>query len=200
MAKPTLITRFGPSPSLPSEVAIKSYVDGLTGPVNFTDLIGTIALAQIANLLITPVKINQDGATDGQVLTWSTANGQWEPQAGGGGVSGDLDFLSIKEAAGDLLHAEGTRTGAGTITSIVPANGKTFFLAGWTANSETITGGDQVELQIDSVVIEGQFYAAHDNPYAKAMSLVGDGAKIVRLEIAGGTGRNGFLEGWVVDT
>ena len=38
---------------------------------------------------IDPKQIAQDGANDGDVMTYSTTNGQWEPQAGGGG-SGDV--------------------------------------------------------------------------------------------------------------
>ncbi len=52
---------------------------------------------------ITAVKFHQNGATDGQALVWSNANGQWEPGAGGGGGSmSDLVDDTSPQLGGDL--------------------------------------------------------------------------------------------------
>lgn len=53
---------------------------------------------------ITAVKFHQNGATDGQALVWSNANGQWEPGAGGGGGGGMSDLVddTSPQLGGDL--------------------------------------------------------------------------------------------------
>lgn len=52
-----ITTRYGRTPIVDEELANKAYVDAVALAVNFTDLIGTIALAQIPDVLITDAKI-----------------------------------------------------------------------------------------------------------------------------------------------
>jgi len=51
-----------------------------SGASSFAELTGQIENSQIPDDEVTLIKINRDGATDGQVLTWSDANSQYEPQ------------------------------------------------------------------------------------------------------------------------
>ena len=51
---------------------------------------------------ITAVKLHQSGATDGQAMVWSNANGKWQPGAGGGGGLSDLVDDTTPQLGGDL--------------------------------------------------------------------------------------------------
>lgn len=119
-------------------------------------------------------------------------------KASGGGL-GDLEFLSIKEKAGDLLHAEASG-GAGALVSIIPASGKTFFVADWMLSNSIATNADTCELQLNAVIIETKHNAPMVTSAAKGMSLVGDGALIARLFGVGGNVKQVFLEGWIETT
>lgn len=183
--------------------------------LNAAKLTGNLALARIANLLITPAKINQDGAVDGQVLTWNNGLGRWEPQAGGGGGGlGDLEFLRDKRLAGDLILARGFVEGAGplNIVSIIPAAGKTFFIASsnmFMNNNSVAVGPMKVELKNDVSLVEtvkvnlATDESVVNKPIIKSDALVGDGVKFYtmdKLSGANGLEVDGTIEGWIQTT
>jgi len=49
---------------------------------------------------VSPYDLDQEGATDGQVLAWSTANSRYEPITGGGGGGADVDAVHYNAADG----------------------------------------------------------------------------------------------------
>ena len=61
-----------------------------------------VKLDSIPDGEITAVKLHQSGATDGQAMVWSNANGQWQPGAGGGGGMADLVDDTSPQLGGDL--------------------------------------------------------------------------------------------------
>lgn len=94
----------------------------------FSDLTGVIALTQISNLLITLNKLNQDGATDEQVMAWSDSSGKWIPSTAGGGSLGDLEFIQTKVLSSDYFQVSGSINAVtNTIEYVVP-NNKTAFM------------------------------------------------------------------------
>jgi len=61
-----------------------------------------VKLNSIPDGEITAVKLHQSGATDGQAMVWSNANGQWQPGAGGGGGMSDIVDDTSPQLGGDL--------------------------------------------------------------------------------------------------
>ena len=61
-----------------------------------------VKLDSIPDGEITAVKLHQSGATDGQAMVWSNANGQWQPGAGGGGGMSDIVDDTSPQLGGDL--------------------------------------------------------------------------------------------------
>ena len=70
----------------------------------------------------------------------------------------DIEFMSVKQFEGKLKKAEGSATGTGTIVSITPATGKTFYLAG--AHVQQVATGAvaayswHAELKNDTTVVD----------------------------------------------
>lgn len=131
----------------------------------------------------------------------------------------DIEFMSIKKFDGKFVDSEGSLTGIGTLTSITPASGKTFYLAEAKVETEAtgavITVAMRAEVQNDGVVVDelyrnftgsgagaggslGQEYSA-----AQGESLDGDGVKVFRIEFVHDTSVNlahGYLKGYLEDT
>ena len=75
-----------------------------------------VKLDSIPDGEITAVKLHQSGATDGQAMVWSNANGQWQPGAGGGGGSmSDLVDDTSPQLGGDLYLNSKNIVGNGNI-------------------------------------------------------------------------------------
>lgn len=125
---------------------------------------------------------------------------------------GDLEFLQTKEDAGDLFSNHGSLVAAsGTVVSITPASGKTFYP---TSASITVafTGvastNYQVEFQndgtkIDRVRLSQAASAATIKKqfYNIMRKLLGDGIKVYRIQLTSGSVNeeiNGSIEGYVV--
>ena len=70
--------------------------------------------------MIDPKQIAQDGATDGQVLTWDNATGQWKPEDAGGGSSAFTGLTdtpsSYSGQAGKFLQVNSTPDGLEFVT------------------------------------------------------------------------------------
>ena len=110
--------------------------------------INKIKLNAIPDGEIAAVKFHQSGATDGQTLVWSTANGKWQPGAGGGGGSmSDLVDDTTPQLGGDL---DGQ---AFNITTTGGINGATLTGTLQTASQTNITSvGALTGLQLTGVV------------------------------------------------
>lgn len=82
-----------------------------------------VKLNSIPDGEITAVKLHQSGATDGQAMVWSNANGQWQPGAGGGGGSmSDLVDDTSPQLGGDLYLNSKNILGNGQIDITGPVN------------------------------------------------------------------------------
>lgn len=126
---------------------------------------------------------------------------------------GDLEFLRDKQLAGDLIVATGTTLAAApvTVTSIIPASGKTFFIANsnYVHEGGGTTDETETQLQNDGVVkdIKRTTLANARDLFIDGVvigdSLVGDGAKIYRIQKTVGlaaTNTSGTILGWIQDT
>jgi hypothetical protein len=81
-----------------------------------------VKLDSIPDGEITAVKLHQSGATDGQAMVWSNANGQWQPGAGGGGSMSDLVDDTSPQLGGDLYLNSKNILGTGQIDITGPVN------------------------------------------------------------------------------
>ena len=81
-----------------------------------------VKLDSIPDGEITAVKLHQSGATDGQAMVWSNANGQWQPGAGGGGGMSDLVDDTSPQLGGDLYLNSKNILGNGQIDITGPVN------------------------------------------------------------------------------
>ncbi len=127
---------------------------------------------------------------------------------------GDLEFLRDKQLAGDLVSATGIVTTASpvTIVSIIPAVGKTFFIA--KSNVVQTTEGSGVQTGVASLQNDGTI---KDTRRARMLdvetvnlpgtiasdSLVGDGAKEYRMQKTTGLAivhMSATILGWIQDT
>jgi len=130
---------------------------------------------------------------------------------------GDLEFLRDKELAGDIVTATGLNNAVApvTVTSITPAAGKTFFLVkatGYIGTNAAVLSAVQVDIENDGTAKES--FDSIIPPLAVnipsqidfglvADSLVGDGAKIYRIQKVQGIVLvyvSGMIEGWIQDT
>lgn len=126
---------------------------------------------------------------------------------------GDLEFLSDKCKLGDLIIVA-SATGlavTGALVSYIPANGKTFSLAGavWTS-AGTASGGATANAQLrnNGVIREYANNSTTNREYqfiTKGDCLVGDGAKVYDVyAVHGGgataVGMKATLLGWIDDT
>jgi hypothetical protein len=75
------------------DILLGGVVKAGTSPVTLTNATGRSLLAAL----------EQGGATDGQVLTWSTANSRWQP---GNGSSGSRMYLDVRDIAISVENAE----------------------------------------------------------------------------------------------
>lgn len=126
----------------------------------------------------------------------------------GGGMS-SIQFIQTKEDAGDMIRSNGSAIGAvGSIATITPANGLTFYPVAAKCNCRQVGVGSNgdVELQNDGVSIEkwdlrtgeGQANYQFENMMEH---LDGDGIKKYTLEavtIDPTVEMYGFLQGYVV--
>lgn len=127
---------------------------------------------------------------------------------------GDLEFLRDKELAGDLIISTGTTTAAApiTITSIIPAVGKTFFIASSAhVHADNNVGPEVIEstLQNNGVNKDIKTNTVGNTNQLFLMgvvagdSLVGDGAIVYRIQKtvgAIGTKISATITGWIQDT
>jgi len=134
--------------------------------------------------------------------------------SGGGGLS-DLEFLRDKQLAGDLIIAGGLTTGIApnTCYSVIPANGKTFFMVHANVLIQIDNATNSIcglELQNDLTVVDprntsvlGLSSLVIDSLGSPGDSLVGDGVKLYRLQKTVGANfvrMSGHMEGWIQDT
>jgi len=69
-------------------------------------ILSALGLPELADQLISeiediqPSQIVQDGATEGQVMTWSDSEGKWQPADGGGGGGGSSQAFTADFGAG----------------------------------------------------------------------------------------------------
>lgn len=149
-----------------------------------------------------------DGVPDAvnNTLQYDSVNNKFIWIETSGGSMGDLEFLAEKEKTGDLVHATGIVLSVGVICSIVPANGKTFFLANATISFSGSGANAISSLQNDGVEVDNGRNSSGDLVYLsqiKSDSLVGDGVKEYRIENttgAAGSAKRGTIQGWVEDT
>lgn len=146
---------------------------------------------------------------DGAVLTFNAISNQWEFAIAGGGSMGDLEFLAQKQKDGDLIHATGSVVNTGQVCAIIPALGKTFFIAKATFAGVAVDAlGDlKFSLENDGVVVDNLVVtvvqALFQESAIQGDSLVGDGVKeysIEYLESSGSTRGSATLIGWIEDT
>lgn len=127
--------------------------------------------------------------------------------------TGDIAKLIKEEKAGNLLSANGELGGTtGTVCSIIPANGKTFFLSGGGINDLSGNNNCICELQFDGTIEEKARFGGGNTSINrssgkhvwthKGKSLVGDGAKLVRVEAPTNSGVtiNASIQGIIEDT
>jgi hypothetical protein len=139
------------------------------------------------------------------MLQYDSVNNKFIWVETSGGSMGDLEFLAEKEKTGDLVHASGLVTVQSTICSIVPANGKTFFLANATISFSGSDANASSILENDGVEVDKGRNSSGDFVYLsqiKSDSLIGDGVKEYRIQnTVGGAGlKMGTIEGWIEDT
>jgi hypothetical protein len=75
------------------------YFDSADGQLEYKDAGGTIHSGSFSG---NPSDLNQEGAADGEVLTWDDSNSQYEPQAGGGG-SGTVDATRVYASSAQTI-------------------------------------------------------------------------------------------------
>lgn len=201
----------------------------VAGVIDHADL--SVTEAKIVNLAVTAAKIAAQAVTEAKIAAQAVTlakmrnavgsadlfigydgAGNIVAKASGGGL-GDLEFLRGKQLAGDLLTSTGSTSAVGpvTITSIIPANLKTFYLAksrlttaekGAAGPIVCQTQNDGVNKEEFSIEITVDRTTEHAGQLA-GDSLIGDGARIYRMQKVTGVNLiscNGFLEGWVEDT
>lgn len=113
----------------------------------------------------------------------------------------DVEFMSIKQFEGKILKGEGSLGATGTLTSVTPASGKTFYLAEAKAEFDSVTIATatqraRVELQNNAIIVDelyssvrvsGSNFGAGTPNQSKSIikgdSLVGDGIKVYRLQV-----------------
>jgi len=108
----------------------------------------------------------------------------------------DIIAMSVKRFLGKFLEDAGSVTATGTMVSIIPAAGKTFYFGGAKASSFSQGGTDptwQAQLQNDGnlrEVYDGRIFEVPDTKFkgenvSKMVgdSLDGDGAKEYRIEV-----------------
>lgn len=131
---------------------------------------------------------------------------------------GNIITMSVKKFLGKFLEDEGSRTTTGTLVSIIPASGKTFYFGGSKCSSISKAGTNPSwtgELQNDGVVLETykgsidetnqgfQFKGENVNKIV-GDSLDGDGVKEFRIQVTtiGGGGAptiEGNMFGFIED-
>lgn len=105
-----------------------------------------------------PVNGNPSLATP--TLQFNSVTNEFDWVAGGGGVSGDLAFLSKKEFDGNIVRGEGTLSVVGDLVSITAAVGKDLYSAKskmvmYMIGAEVSFGVKiSVELLINAVLVE----------------------------------------------
>lgn len=118
---------------------------------------------------------------------------------GGGGVS-EVEFLQGKDAAGDMIHVTGKKSGTGVAWSIVPPVATTTVI--YQVGASMASGGAnsliEAQLRINAVVIETYEFTSTSSPPAgpvanwltKGKQLIGDGAKAIDMNVltSSGTG------------
>ena len=133
----------------------------------------------------------------------------------------DIEFMSIKQFQGKILKADGSVATAAEIASIVPATGKTFYIAGASVafDDTSITSANsaaRVALRNDTVtlevkIFEGKIVSSGSGIGGRAYvtevfalkgdSLIGNGAKKYSLNVEAVTNCTsyGMLYGFIED-
>ena len=115
----------------------------------------------------------------------------------------DQAFLKTIHDEGRFRIDEGARSTDGTMASIIPLNGETFYLLGGKYQIQT-TGGGRIELNNDGVIRER--YGAEINGIVKGAwvittdSLIGDGIKAYTVDLtneSGASAVSGSIFGYI---
>ncbi len=116
----------------------------------------------------------------------------------------DLQFLKTIHDEGRFRISEGSRSTDGTMASIVPNQGETFYFLGGKFQIQT-TGGGRIELNNDGVIRER--YSAVINGIVEGAwklttdSLRGDGIKAYTVDLANESGASavsGSIFGYII--
>jgi len=153
------------------------------------------------------------------LLADDIANKAYVDASGGGGL-GDLEFLRDKELAGDLVSSSIFSSANSPVTGavIIPAAGKTFFIAGHSSilinntgssrtEGRTLLENNTVTVYVDVAFLNGNgtdnvVHVGSPN-VIKGDSLVGDGAVEYRQRKTVGLANFNFattIMGWIQDT
>lgn len=122
-------------------------------------------------------------------------------------VGGDFAFLAKKNFDGDYTVVNGSRTTVGTVVSITPASGKTFYEAGWKGITESGNQTATFQLQNNAVGIDDVFLSGGTGHQTlgivKGDRLVSDGVLIYRVQLVAtgdATTKRASLFGILIDT
>lgn len=147
-----------------------------TGSISATSTIEPV-ISSVANSIL-GFKIGQMNATNGQVLTWSSANSRWEPTTpaaggGGGGASGNVLITGTNNGgAGNSIAI--TTPGSTSLSAITDASVATGNVAiGENALAGVTTGQENIAIGIGSA--DGLITGSR-NIFIGAGTQVGDGA------------------------
>ena len=120
----------------------------------------------------------------------------------------DLQFIKNIHDEGRFVLVQGARTTDGTVCSIIPANGTTFYLLGASTSMEVITGTGKANLERNGELREKHIAIGNNtntsfNFGLRFDSMIGNGTKAYTIEFTEGAGNvkiNATLYGYFANT